>query len=160
MSYTVRLAWLLLSALWIALDLWTKNLAVVHLKGQPDIDVLPVLRWSYAENHGAAFSILAGNTTLLLVIGGLVSVFLMVTLLRTPAESWLASFGYASILGGALGNIIDRVSLGYVRDMISVYYTPWDFYFAIFNVADMAISVGVGALLLDWLFSAKKQKSQ
>ncbi len=151
-----RLFWLLVSCFWVAIDLWTKHLAVLHLQGQPDIDVLPVLRWRYAENYGAAFSILTGNTWLLLAIGVLVSGFLLIALLKPQKSSFFLSFGYASILGGAIGNIYDRISFGYVRDMISVYYTPWDFYFAIFNVADVAINVGVAAILIDWLFIKKK----
>lgn len=151
-----RLLWLLVSFFWLAIDLWTKHLAVLHLQNQADIDVLPILRWRYAENYGAAFSILTGNTWLLLGIGIVISIFLLFALLKPQQSSWLLSLGYASILGGAIGNIYDRISLGYVRDMISVYYTPWDFYFAIFNVADVAINVGVIALILDWIFVKKK----
>lgn len=151
-----RLLWLLVSFFWLAIDLWTKHLAVLHLQNQADIDVLPILRWRYAENYGAAFSILTGNTWLLLGIGVVISIFLLFALLKPQQSSWLLSLGYASILGGAIGNIYDRISLGYVRDMISVYYTPWDFYFAIFNVADVAINVGVIALILDWIFVKKK----
>lgn len=151
-----RLLWLLVSFFWLAIDLWTKHLAVLHLQKQADIEVLPILRWRYAENYGAAFSILTGNTWLLLGIGIVISIFLLFALLKPQQSSWLLSLGYASILGGAIGNIYDRISLGYVRDMISVYYTPWDFYFAIFNVADVAINVGVIALILDWIFVKKK----
>lgn len=146
----------MVSFFWLAIDLWTKHLAVLHLQKQADIEVLPILRWRYAENYGAAFSILTGNTWLLLGIGIVISIFLLFALLKPQQSSWLLSLGYASILGGAIGNIYDRISLGYVRDMISVYYTPWDFYFAIFNVADVAINVGVIALILDWIFVKKK----
>lgn len=151
-----RLAYLLVTAFWLAIDLWTKQLAVLHLQGQPDIDVLPILRWRYAENYGAAFSILTGNRWLLLGIGVAVSVFLLYSLIKTKHLSFFLGLGYASILGGAIGNIYDCFVLGYVRDMISVYYTPWDFYFAIFNVADVAINVGVIAIIIDWLFVKKK----
>ncbi len=80
-------------------------------------------------------------------------IVLTVVIVKSPRGHFFAPFGYASILGGALGNVYDRATLGYVRDMISVYYEPVNFYFAVFNVADVAISVGVGALIIDWLLS-------
>lgn len=152
----MRLLWLGVTAVWFAVDILSKQWAVANLKGNPAIDVLPILRWKYAENYGAAFSILTGNRSFLLVVGMAVSIFLLYLLLKTPKKSYFLAFGYATILGGAIGNIYDRFILGYVRDMISVYYVPWDFYFAIFNVADVAINIGVVAIVIDWVFYSKK----
>ncbi len=155
---TKKIRWFLLAALWLVADQVTKYLAVVELKDKHQIiDVLPVLRWLYAENHGAAFSFLSTQggwqKWFFLAIGVIAVVCLVVMIVTTPKGQFFAPFGYASILGGALGNVYDRATLGYVRDMISVYYEPVHFYFAVFNVADVAISVGVGALIIDWLLS-------
>lgn len=150
--------WFAVALVWLVVDLWSKQWAVDTLKetGLGNIDVLPVLRWLYAENHGAAFSLLSGQRWLLLLIGVVATVMLLVLIVKTPKKEYLTLFAYASILGGAVGNIYDRYTLGYVRDMISVYYEPINFYFAIFNVADMAISIGVGAMLLSWLLERRR----
>ncbi|PID66555.1 MAG: signal peptidase II [Gammaproteobacteria bacterium] len=154
----------IIAALWLLADQWSKIWAVSELKDkQRIIDVLPMLRWEYAENHGAAFSFLATQNGwqkwFFLTIGVVAVVVLAVMIIKTHKGQFLLLFGYASILGGAIGNLYDRAVLGYVRDMIRVYYEPVNFYFAIFNVADMAISVGVGALIIDWLFSLKNAKA-
>lgn len=153
--------WFVLALLCFVADQITKHLAVLELKNkQQIIDVLPFLRWRYAENYGAAFGMLADQggwqKWFFLAVGGVATVMLVTLILRSEKKAFFAPFGYACILGGALGNVYDRAVLGYVRDMISVYYEPIDFHFAIFNVADAAISVGVGALIIDWLLSFKR----
>ncbi len=158
-----KIIYFIIAALWLVADQWTKWLSVVELKEkQRVIDVLPVLRWQYAENHGAAFSFLAGQggwqKWFFLAIGVVAVVALTTMIIKTAKGHFFLLFGYASILGGAIGNVYDRAVFGYVRDMVSVYYEPINFYFAIFNVADVAISVGVGALIIDWLLSFRKEK--
>lgn len=153
-----KILWFLVAGLWLVADQITKNIAVTELKEKNQlIDVLPVLRFLYTENHGAAFGMLADQggwqKWFFLLLGIVASVILISLILKTTKGSFFLPFGYASILGGAIGNIYDRAILGYVRDMISVYYEPINFYFAIFNVADVAISVGVIALILDSLLS-------
>lgn len=155
-----KISFFILAAVWLIADQWSKIWAVAELKEkQQVIDVLPVLRWLYAENHGAAFGLLADQggwqKWFFLIIGAVAVVVLTLAIIKTASAQFFALLGYASILGGAIGNIYDRATLGYVRDMISVYYEPIGFYFAVFNVADMAISVGVVALILDWLLSLK-----
>ncbi|MGY0399667.1 MAG: signal peptidase II [Ostreibacterium sp.] len=151
----------MVAGLWFITDQLSKLWAVIELKEKRQIvEVLPVLRWRYAENHGAAFGILADQSGwqkwFLLVIGIVAVIVLTIMILRTPRGSFFAPLGYASVLGGAIGNLYDRATLGYVRDMVSVYYEPINFYFAIFNAADVAISVGVGALVIDWLMSFRQ----
>lgn len=158
-----KITWFVLAIIWLIADLVSKHFAVLELKEkQQIIDVLPVLRWAYAENHGAAFSFLAAQggwqKWFFLAIGVVATLVLIRLIGQSKSGTFFTPFGYASILGGALGNIYDRATLGYVRDMISVYYEPIHFYFAIFNVADMAISIGVGALLIDWLLNVLKQR--
>ncbi len=158
-----KIIYFIIAALWLFADQWSKIQAVIELKDKNRIiDVLPVLRWRYAENHGAAFGMLADQggwqKWFFLAVGAAAVIVLAIMIIKTAKGQFFALFGYASILGGAIGNIYDRAVLGYVRDMISVYYQPVDFYFAIFNVADMAISVGVGALIIDWLLALKGGK--
>jgi len=155
-----RWIWLVVAAIWVVIDQYSKYLAVVELKDkQRIIDVLPLLRWAYAENHGAAFSLLSGHKWLFLIIGMVAVIVLLILILKAQEPAFGLNFGYASILGGAIGNLYDRATLGYVRDMISVYYTPIDFYFAIFNIADMAISIGVGAIISYQLWVAIRRRN-
>lgn len=160
-----KITWFILAAVWLIADQLSKIWAVSELKEkQQIIDVLPVLRWAYAENYGAAFGLLSDQggwqKWFFLLIGAAATVLLVMMIIKSEKGQFFAPFGYASILGGALGNVYDRATLGYVRDMISVYYEPIQFYFAIFNMADVAISVGVGALLIDWLLSALRDRKQ
>ncbi len=153
-----KIIYFIIAAVWLVADQWSKMWAVIELKDKNQIiDVLPVLRWRYAENHGAAFGMLSDQggwqKWFFLAIGFIAVVVLLVVIVKTPKHQFVALFGYASILGGAIGNIYDRGTLDYVRDMISVYYEPINFHFAIFNVADIAISLGVAALILDWLLT-------
>ncbi|PID63908.1 MAG: signal peptidase II [Gammaproteobacteria bacterium] len=159
-----KIIWFLLAGLWILADQVSKHYAVVELKDKAQIiDVLPVLRWAYAENHGAAFGLLSDQggwqKWFFLSIGAIATVLLTIAIIKADKGAFFAPFGYASILGGALGNVYDRAVLGYVRDMISVYYEPINFHFAIFNVADVAISVGVGALIIDALLTMKRDRA-
>lgn len=158
-----KVIWFIFAILWLLADQWSKLWAVAELKEkQQMIDVLPVLRWVYAENHGAAFGMLSDQggwqKWFFLAIGAVAVVALIIMIVKTEKGQFFAPFGYASILGGAIGNVYDRATLGYVRDMISVYYEPVNFYFAIFNVADVAISVGVGALIIDWLLGVWRER--
>ncbi len=158
-----KIVWFVVAGCWLVADQLSKMWAVVELKDKHQVvDVLPVLRFLYAENHGAAFGMLAEQAGwqkwFFLVIGLVAMITLIVMIVKTTSEQFWIPFAYASILGGAIGNVYDRATLGYVRDMISVYYEPIGFYFAIFNVADMAISVGVVALIIDWLLGVLRER--
>jgi signal peptidase II len=143
--------WLLLALLLVLADQWTKGLAVAGLvEGRPQV-LLPVLNLSLHYNSGAAFSFLkdAGGWQrwVFTAIALGVSVVLCVWLSRLKREEWLLACSLSFILGGALGNLWDRVTLGQVVDFISVHYGAW--YFPTFNLADSAISVGAGLMILD-----------
>ncbi len=165
-----KLPWLLISAIWLILDQWIKILAVAELKENlpfpHSIDVSSFLSWTYAENYGAAFSFLANQSGwqkwFFIIVGIIIIIVLLITILKPVAkkQSFLELFAFASVLGGAIGNVYDRASLGYVIDMIDVHYQPWNFQYAIFNVADIAISVGVGFLLIDWVVNAVKERKK
>lgn len=145
--------WLALAAAVIALDLWTKQLAMTHLVMYEPVEVLPFLNWRLAHNPGAAFSFLAGAGGwqrwffTVLAIG--VSVFLLIWLLRTNRSDRLVPLALSLVMGGAIGNAIDRVRFGYVIDFIDVHARGW--HWPAFNIADSAIVCGIILLLFDAL---------
>ena len=127
----------------VCLDQITKNLAESNLIYAVDVNVLPFLSWRVLYNTGIAFSFFAeGDGWQRWVFSFIAFVFagyLINELRKLDRQPWYG-FAYASILGGALGNMIDRVGHGYVVDFIFVNY-DW-FQFPVFNVADSAVSVG------------------
>ncbi|MFO7306776.1 MAG: signal peptidase II [Gammaproteobacteria bacterium] len=143
--------WLWLSFFVVILDQVTKALVVANVKMSDAIELLPILDIVYLENTGAAFSILAGAGGwqrwffIALALG--VSIILMIWLRRIRADQVVLALGLSLVLGGALGNVIDRAMHGYVVDFIYFHWGPY--YFPAFNVADAAISIGAGCLLLD-----------
>lgn len=144
-----------LSVLVIVLDQATKYLAETLLEMHQPVPVLPSFNLMLTYNTGAAFSFLAGaggwQRWFFLGLGALVSIGLIVWLGRLkPGEQWLAA-ALALILGGAIGNLIDRAWLGQVIDFIQLYYDRW--YFPAFNLADSAITIGATLLVLESLWS-------
>ncbi|HEY4972057.1 MAG TPA: signal peptidase II [Steroidobacteraceae bacterium] len=148
------LRYLLLSAAVVALDQLTKFLIEQHLALFESVSVLPVLEITRLHNSGAAFSFLAGaagwQRWLFTALAIIVSVALLLWLRRIDRSATALASAVALILGGALGNLIDRLRLGHVIDFIHVHWG--DHYFPAFNVADSAITIGAALLLLDaWL---------
>lgn len=103
---------------------------------------------TYVQNTGAAFSMLSSHTWLLTLISAVVTGVLLVLLLRGMVPSNLGQLALALVLGGAVGNMIDRVWLGYVVDMFSLQFID----FAIFNVADIGVTIGGVLLCVSVLF--------
>jgi len=142
-------------------DQIVKRWASARLKFQPPIELLPVLEFGYAENRVAAFSFLhdAGGwqrwffSAIALVVG--VALAIWMARLRRQQSLLLASL--ALVLGGAVGNLIDRLRFGYVVDFISVHWG--DHYFPAFNIADMAITIGAGLMLLDMFVNPEHHNS-
>lgn len=153
------LPWLLLSLLVIGLDQLTKLWALHALQpaGMPHPVIPGFLNWTLAFNTGAAFSFLAQGdgwqrwffVVLALVISGA----LVVWLARTARRDWRTALPLALIVGGALGNLIDRLHAAQVTDFIQVYYQQWSY--PVFNVADCGISVGAVLLILFGFRSGK-----
>lgn len=152
------LSFLGLSALIVVLDQISKYEIEHRLALLQTIDVLPVLQITRMHNPGAAFSFLADaagwQRWLFTGLALIVSAALAVWLRRIERGQPVLACAVALILGGAIGNVIDRIRLAHVIDFI---YAHWDqHYFPAFNVADSAISVGAGLLLLDtWLSSRR-----
>jgi len=150
------LRWLWLSVTIVVLDQWTKTLIVSHFALYERLDLWPVLSITRLHNTGAAFSFLSDaggwQRWFFVVLGLAVSGLVTVWLRRLPAtgRSWLAA-ALAMVVGGAVGNIIDRLLHGYVVDFISVHYDRW--FFPAFNVADSAITIGAVMLLIESFMS-------
>ena len=136
-----------------AIDQLTKQLAWATLPGQPPVEILPFLQFTLVLNKGAAFGLLAdaGRWPYYFLTGLsiAVSIALVIWLWRAHPRNALLSWGLALVLGGALGNLIDRVSQAYVIDFILLHYKGW--YFPTFNIADSAITLGAVAIILDSL---------
>lgn len=156
------LVWLALSAVVIAADQATKALVLHVLEPYVPHPVIPgLVNWTLAFNTGAAFSFLADQQGwqrwLFTALAVVVSALLVRWLARTPRAEWRTALPLALVVGGALGNLIDRLRAGHVTDFIQVYYRDWAF--PSFNVADSAISIG--AVLLVWfgLVAGKASRS-
>jgi signal peptidase II len=153
-------AWLLVSAFVVLLDQVTKAYITRHFGEFEFRSVLPILDITRMHNVGAAFSFLATASGwqrwLFIGLAVGVSIAIIVWLCRMPKGThMLLAGGLALVLGGALGNVIDRIRLGHVIDFIHFH---WDrAYFPAFNVADSAITVGAACLLLDALLDSRRK---
>lgn len=150
---------LLVAALLIILDQWSKTWLQTHMVLGQSVPETGFFRIIYAQNTGAAFSVFYGKTAILTyisVIGALlILVFNFLLTRHFPAfETRWNKVALGLILGGTVGNLIDRFSLHYVRDFISV--GPWP----IFNVADSSIVIGVIMFALAILLSSRKTDSE
>ncbi|OGV71633.1 MAG: signal peptidase II [Methylophilales bacterium RIFCSPHIGHO2_02_FULL_57_10] len=146
------IGWFLLSAIVIALDLYTKHLVQSALAYGEHLTITSFFDLVLFHNQGAAFSFLAnagGWQRIFFSVFALVAAGIIVHLLRKHPDQKLFCFALSLILGGALGNLWDRVTLGYVVDFLYFHYH--DYYWPAFNIADSAISVGVVLLLWDGL---------
>jgi len=146
-------AWLLLAALVVALDLWTKHLAVTALELYRPVPITGWLNLTLAHNTGAAFSLFAGHggwqRWFFIAFAAGISVFLLIWLSRLPLGARLLPVALMLILGGAIGNLVDRIRLGYVVDFIDLHYGGW--HWPAFNIADSAIVIGVTLMLAESL---------
>ena len=156
--------WLLLSLLVFVLDYWTKQLITAHFSYREVLSVFASGEWGFnltlAHNYGASFSFLADQSGwqrwLFAGIALIVGVGLVVWLLRLPKGSVCLALGLSLLIGGAFGNLYDRVFYGYVIDFLDVFYSTY--HWPAFNVADSAICAGAALLLLDSFFLSKPQE--
>jgi signal peptidase II len=143
--------WYALALLVIVLDRYTKHLATTLLDYGRPVEVFSWFNLTLQHNTGAAFSFLSGaggwQRYLFAAIAVAVSGLLVVWIYRLPRANRLLAVSLALVLGGALGNLWDRLALGYVVDFISVHYAGY--FFPAFNLADAAISVGAVGMILD-----------
>ena len=156
------LPWLLLSAAVIVLDQLSKWWALAALRPGVPHPVIPgFLNWTLTFNPGAAFSFLAHGDGwqrwFFVALAVVISAILVVWLARTTRHDWRTALPLALIIGGALGNLVDRLHAAQVTDFIDVYYRNW--HYPVFNVADCGVTVGAVMLVALGLFGKQGHPS-
>lgn len=138
----------------VAVDQWTKYLVVSHIALHGYVDAIPgVFHLTYVQNTGAAFSSMEGMRWLFVAVFALLTVAVLYEYFKKPmAFTKLERWCIAAVYAGGLGNIIDRIRLGYVVDMVQVDFMK----FAVFNVADCFITCGSILLLISLVFFNKQ----
>jgi signal peptidase II len=125
------------------LDQITKHLIAANLHPNQSIPIIKnVLHLTYVQNTGAAFGMLRGANAFLLVVGLVVLALVFYFHLRLPSRMWVCQLILGTIFGAALGNLLDRLRLGYVADFIDFRFWP------VFNFADTFLNLGIAALVL------------
>ncbi|GAB3685984.1 signal peptidase II [Salinisphaera aquimarina] len=151
--------WLWLSAIVIGADQVTKQLVVNNLELFDRIHLFDWLNLSRMHNTGAAFSIFAGATPWFFVaLSVVVSIGILVWMRRHPHGERLVAASFALILGGALGNAIDRATRGFVIDFVDFHISGW--HYPAFNIADSAIVLGAILLGLDMLWPRRRNTGE
>ncbi len=155
------LIWVVWSVVILLADRYTKLYMLNNLSfGNPQ-PVLPVLSYTLAFNTGAAFSFLHNasgwQNIFFSCLAAVVSLVILKWLWEHPAREWWSNFALSAILGGALGNVWDRLTYGYVIDFIDFHWGG--LHFAIFNVADSAVCVGAVMMILYWSRASARQQS-
>jgi signal peptidase II len=146
---------LLIAGAIVALDQAAKAVVRVNFELYESLEMIPgFLNLTRVHNYGAAFGLMNSadfpfKTALLSIVAAVALSALAVYAARLPADQRFARFGLTLIVGGAAGNLIDRLGAGYVLDFVDVYWGNWHFW--AFNVADAAITVGVAFMILDLL---------
>jgi signal peptidase II len=158
-SSSALLPWLGLALLIMMADQFTKVLILGYYKLGDATYVTSFFNVVRVHNSGAAFSFLAnaGGWQRWLFTGiGIAAALFIIWMLKSHAGQKLFSFALACILGGAIGNVIDRTLYGYVVDFLDFHYAGW--HFPAFNIADSAISIGAVCLILDELLRVRRSR--
>ena len=152
--------WLCLSGLILLMDQASKYAVERTIEYGERVEINSILNIVHMMNPGAAFSLLADAGGwqrwffVLIAVG--VSVFIVIWMQKTQRNYWWLGMGLSLILGGAIGNLYDRIFQGYVIDFISLHYQ--NYFFPAFNLADSAITLGAAILIIDMLFLESKRK--
>jgi len=145
---------MILAGLIVIADQITKYYATLELKMYKAVAVMPMFNFTLMHNEGAAFSFLSDaggwQRWFFTVISLVVSIVLVFWIKKLKPEEKFQAMAFSLILGGAVGNLIDRVRFGYVVDFIEIYYHQYSW--PAFNIADSAITIGVIILIIDTLF--------
>lgn len=149
-----RTLWIGITLIGLILDMLSKLIVEQTMAVRESIPILRgVLHITHIENPGAAFGMLSERRWVFLVVSSLTILFLLAFLLRTRSHDPLLLTSLAMVLSGGIGNMIDRLALGYVVDMIDFCLID----FAVFNVADSFVCVGAALLFLAVLFEARSE---
>jgi signal peptidase II len=140
----------------VVVDQFAKLVVEARLPEGEAIPILPILSLFHVRNTGIAFSMLEGTGFGLVLLPLVVTAVVLVFWARNREGGRLAAAGFAMILGGAIGNLIDRLRLGYVIDFLLLHFGDWTLF--VFNLADAALTVGPALLLLIYLWPAKAKR--
>jgi len=148
-----------LVAIAVVTDQWIKLMVERHLDMHVQVDVLPTLALFRTHNTGIAFSMFSnvGSVGLAALTVAVIGFVVWIALRTDPAQQ-IARAGFALIIGGAIGNLIDRAWHGYVIDYVLFHLPGWSF--AIFNLADAFITVGAGLVILDEFLGWRRGRSE
>ena len=148
----------LIVAVILVLDQWTKSLVLKNIPlnqmWRPEDWPISWFRFVCVQNTGVAFGMFKDQSTLFTILPFFVSALIIYYYVQIPNPDWALRLALSMQLGGAIGNLIDRLTLGFVVDFVSVGTFP------VFNVADACITVGVGILLLDMIIEERREKAQ
>ena len=156
------LKWYWVVVITIIADQLSKQWVLANFDLNDSINLLPVLNFTYVRNYGAAFSFLtdAGGwqiwffSIIAIAISGLLTFWLR----KQPVIEWRTNLAFTLVIGGAIGNLIDRLMHGYVIDFIDVYWNTS--HYPVFNIADSAICIGAGLIILDSFFGDKTKTQE
>ncbi len=145
--------WIILSLVVAGADQLVKYIVLENISLTDTVEVIPkILQFVYVKNTGAAFSLLSGKTYILSIVSLAVCIFLIWYLIKKRPSSRLLLVSLGLILGGAVGNMIDRMFRNFVVDYIEVLFVQ----FPVFNLADVAITVGAALLMIYVIFFDNK----
>ena len=154
-SKNIRLKILIYALSIILIDQATKFLVLFSLGFEKSINIIPsLLNLTLVKNKGAAFSLFSNATTFLTITSIVASLLLITLIYKSPPRSYWNSIGIAYLLGGTVGNGIDRFFKGYVLDFLEI--VPINF--PIFNVADIAINIAIFCFIIDIIKTKDKSK--
>ncbi|WP_455682113.1 signal peptidase II [Thomasclavelia sp.] len=146
-----KLLYLITLIVLIGGDQFTKHLVSSSMQlGQSQEIIDNLFYFTYAHNTGVAWGMLAGHLWLFIIVALVSAVLMIVFFKRTRKEEVLTRFGLVLTFAGMIGNLIDRMVLGYVRDFIDVIILNYNF--PIFNIADMAVVIGVALIIIEIIF--------
>lgn len=155
------LRWLWLTVVILIVDLGSKQLILNHFQLYESIPLMPYFNLVYAQNPGAAFSFLADKggwqRWFFAFVAIVICVVLILMMYRQSVNKKLSNIAYALVIGGALGNLCDRLVHGFVVDFIDFYVGDW--HWPTFNIADMAICIGAALIILDSFINTDKKVS-
>ena len=140
-----------IASVFVIADVVTKWATITFLRNKPPIVLLPVLDFRYVENHDIAFSLFEWipdriRPVVIIVLACLMTVYVLFLFFRYAAQFLLLGFGLTMVLSGAIGNLIDRFTRGFVIDFIHVHYGVHSW--PVFNIADICVSTGIGLIAL------------
>lgn len=155
------LIWIWLSVLVIVIDQISKRVVDTSMHLYQTIELLPYFQLTYLRNQGAAFSFLSGaggwQRWFFIGLAVVASILICFWMKKLESSQRREAIAWALVLGGALGNLIDRILYGYVIDFLDVFYGNW--HWPAFNVADSAITVGVILLLADSFLPSRQENA-